>query len=62
MATCGIPVTEDFRLVRIRDTLHLSEAYVSPALMKELTEMGRGEQIGEFRPIEFDSQGNITPF
>lgn len=62
MATCGIPVTEDFRLVRIRDTLHLSEAYVSPALLKELTETGRGEQIGEFRPIEFDSQGNITPF
>lgn len=62
MATCGIPVTDQFRLVRIRDTLHLGDAYVSPALLRELVESGRGEQIGEFAPIQFDEKGNIVPF
>ncbi len=62
MRTCGIPVTEDYRFVRIRDTLHLSEAYVSPALLRELTEKGRGKQIGPFRPVEYDEKGKIAEF
>lgn len=62
LSTCGVPVTDQFRLARIRDTLHLSEAYVSLPLLRELTQSGRGEQIGPFQPIQYDPSGRILPF
>lgn len=58
----GIPVTDDFRLVWIRDTLHLDETYVSQSLWKELEQGNLGEKISDFISISFDETGQIMRF
>lgn len=60
--SCGIPVTDDFRLVWIRDTLHLDEIYVSQSLWKELEQGNLGEKISDFISISFDETGQIMRF
>lgn len=49
------------RIMRIRDTLHLEELYVSDALLAELRERDDVEVLGEAAP-PFDDEGAITPF
>jgi hypothetical protein len=49
------------KILRIRDTLHLSEFHASPALARELTAGGRCECIAEPGPI-FDDAGELLPF
>lgn len=52
--------TEDLRLTMISDTLHLSDCYVSEAMLPDLEGDGRFEVLGTPRPITFDATGNLT--
>ena len=49
------------RIMRIRDTLHIEELYVSDALLAELRERDDVEVLGRAAP-PFDDEGAITPF
>ena len=51
--SAGNYTDESIRFARIRDTLHLDEAYLSKALMDELKACGKGEQLSEFKPLSF---------
>lgn len=58
LMSIGRPVNADsVRAVRIRNTLALNEAWVSPALLHELS-----ENAAEFIPLSFDASGRICPF
>jgi hypothetical protein len=49
------------RIIRILDTLHLEDVYVSPAILDDLTDATAIEVIE--RDVEmFDSAGSLTPF
>jgi hypothetical protein len=56
------PLTpEEERIIRIRDTLHLDEIYVSRAVLAEIEGEAHIEVIGE--PVDcFDGQGRLAPF
>jgi hypothetical protein len=49
------------RIVRILDTLHLEDVYVSSALVEELSDQPGIEVIGQGSNL-FDDAGNLTPF
>lgn len=52
----------DCRIVRIRNTLHLSEIEVSEAMLAEVrARPERFEVLGEPRALAFDAQGNLPP-
>ena len=59
--SCGaIPAGQE-RVIRIQDTLHLGEVYVSDAILADLRQRSDIEFLGE--PMEmFDEQGNLYPF
>ena len=58
---CGPIDAGHLRVIRIKDTLHLSEIYVSDALVPELT--GRSDVALDTQPAEmFDAAGSLTPF
>jgi hypothetical protein len=59
--SCGHLSEGRERIVRILDTLHLEELYVSPALVDELSDRSEIEVIGP-GPALFDDAGNLTPF
>lgn len=60
---CGRPVTsDDVKVARIPNTLHLNEMYVSRSLMEDIKDDPRVKQIGEFEPIQFDESGALLPF
>lgn len=62
LRSCGRVVAEGReRIVRILDTLHLEEVYVSPALVAELSDQPHIEVIGP-GPDLFDKAGRLTPF
>jgi hypothetical protein len=47
--------------MRIRDTLHLGEVYVSPAILNEIRGRGDIEILGE--PVDiFDAAGELRAF
>jgi hypothetical protein len=56
--SCGHIAPGRARVVRILDTLHLEEVYVSPAVLEELTDV---EVIGQGAD-PFDPTGRLTPF
>ena len=47
------------RLVRIKDTLHLGEIYISEALLAEARANPAIEICGEPTDMRFDAQGNL---
>jgi len=53
--------SDEIRLVRIKDTLHLEELEISEALLPEARKLGF-TILGEARPIPFDDTGRIRPF
>ena len=61
LRTCGHVAEGRERLVRILDTLHLEEVYVSPALLDELSDRSRFEVLGP-GPDLFDEAGRLTAF
>lgn len=44
--------------VRIRNTLHLEELWLTPMALKAATNC---EQIGTFRPLEYNEEGDLLP-
>lgn len=61
LRSCGHLPQGRERIVRIADTLHLEEVYVSPAIFEELAERQDVEAIGP-GPILFDESGRLAPF
>jgi hypothetical protein len=59
--SCGYLPEGRERIVRILDTLHLEEVYVSPALVEELSGQDRIEVLGPSSDI-FDANGALAPF
>lgn len=49
------------RIVRIQDTLHLEELYVSPAVLEEIRGK-KGVEITDEKPALFDTEGNLSEF
>jgi hypothetical protein len=59
--SCGVIPDEDFRVVRIRNTLELSEVYVSDAVLEALADREDVIPIQDPTPV-FDDAGALTPF
>jgi hypothetical protein len=60
LTSLAIPDTAAARIVRISDTLNLSEIDVSEALRKEVSSSTALSAIGEPREILFDGNGNLA--
>ena len=58
---CGNKLPGKERIIRIKDTLHLSELLVSDAVLKELTNNSKIEQLAKNVPL-FDEHQAMTPF
>ncbi len=58
---CGRIATDDLRVVRVRDTLRLGEAYVSDAVLHELKHRTDIEVVSGPVPA-FDEAGALWPF
>ena len=61
LQTCGMVGPEDARVIHIGDTLHLSEILVSEAWSDELERRNDLESLGEFEPMSFAPDANLTP-
>jgi hypothetical protein len=57
----GVP-PEETRFVRIPNTLHLRDVYVSENLLDEALATGGARRVGESEELEFDTEGYLTPF
>jgi hypothetical protein len=57
----GATPPDQVRLVRIKDTLHLEELEISPALLPEARQAGLAV-VDEARPLEFDEAGRLRPW
>lgn len=53
---------KDARLVRIPNTLHLHELFISESLLPEIRSLPHVEVISEPEEMTFDEQGNLTSF
>jgi len=52
---------ERARVIRIRNTLMLSEIECSEAFLSEIEKSPHLEILGEARPLGFDAEGRIIP-
>lgn len=50
---------ESLRVVRIRDTLHLGEIWVSPSILEEVRNDPRFTVVEEAKPMSFDKNGSF---
>jgi hypothetical protein len=57
----GLTAPHDARIVRIKNTLHLTEMAVSEPLLRQACETPRLSQVGEPAPMSFDIDGNLAP-
>lgn len=57
--TCNAPDPSDIRIVRIQDTLHVSEIMISEAVYNEIKEDPRYTVLSGSFELRFDAQGNI---
>jgi hypothetical protein len=57
----GLTPPDRARLVRIKNTLRLTEIEVSESLLDEVKQNDRLSQITEISPMTFDSSGNLLP-
>lgn len=61
LRSCGYLPPGRERIVRIKDTLHLDEVYVSKAILDEVESRDDVEVLGQ--PLQlFDAEGNLTKF
>lgn len=60
MRCCGRPEIDALRVVRIRDTLTMSELQVSASLEKDVVEHPALEVAGDAGPLTFDDEGNLA--
>ncbi|MBN2326524.1 MAG: DUF2088 domain-containing protein [Candidatus Omnitrophica bacterium] len=61
LISLGYIPTEKIRLLRIRDTLHLTRIEVSEALLPELKKRPNISTISELHDLEFDGDDNLRP-
>ena len=59
LACCLKVVPENARIVRIRDTKHLEQLYVSAPALPEVMATGRCEIVEPLHPIAFDAAGDF---
>jgi hypothetical protein len=62
MAALGRERVEDLRVVRIKNTLHLTEVEVSEAFLAELAGRDDLTPLGDPSPLSFEADGALTPF
>ncbi len=51
---------EEVRLIRIPNTLYLTDCYVSEAVLRDLTDTSRFTVVHEPRPVVFDAKGSLA--
>jgi hypothetical protein len=56
LTTCGPIEPEDARIIRIKDTLHLEEMYVSKAVIDEISENSNVEVVGDYQEVLDDRE------
>ncbi|HEY5562755.1 MAG TPA: DUF2088 domain-containing protein [Clostridiaceae bacterium] len=61
LRTCGPIEIEEARIIRIKNTLKLSEIYVSKPVYEEIKDKDNIEVIGEYKNV-FDSKGEFISF
>lgn len=61
LRSCGRIEEDDLRVIRVRDTLHLGEAYASDAVLRELAGASNIEVAGPRLPA-FDEGRGLSPF
>ena len=61
MRTSGRIAPEDARVIRIENTLHLTELYVSKSVYEEIKDRPDIELISDFVPM-FQENGELTEF
>lgn len=57
--TCNVLDYSKCRLVRIQDTLHLGEIWISEALLSEAIDHPQITILGEAEELQFDEEGNL---
>lgn len=62
LETIGLTPPEGGRVVRIENTLKLTEVDISEPLLEEAELRSDLEVIGELKPFEFGADGNLLPF
>ncbi len=62
LRSCGYVEAGRERIVRILDTLHLEEVYVSPADCRRAIGIGTGSNCWGHGPELFDQTGRLTDF
>ena len=60
LACCHQIENESARIMRIQDTKHLEDLWVSEPLLPQMEATGRVHRIGEAEEISFDTQGMFT--
>jgi len=58
----GLTPPEQARVVRIKNTLHLTEIDVSESMLSEAKANARLSQVTDPAPLTFDGSGNLSPF
>lgn len=61
LRTCGPIESEDIKMIRIKNTLHLDEIYVSTAVFDEIKDREDIEVIGEYQEM-FGDKGKLLEF
>ncbi len=61
LMTCGAVDSSRARLVRVKDTLHLTRFFASEALLTDIEADPRLKIIGGFAPLAFDDSGRPLP-
>ena len=62
LACLGLDRIEDARVVRIKNTLHLTEVDVSEAFLQEISKRNDLMPGGEAEPLAFTADGSLLPF
>jgi hypothetical protein len=62
LTTVGLVAPAEARVIRIRDTLHLAEVLVSAAYLPEVEQRKDLEILEPPREMEFDANGDLSPF
>jgi hypothetical protein len=62
LRVCGQPDPLQARVVRIKNTLSMSEIDISEALARDLVTGETINRVGQLFNLEFDSQGTLLPF
>ena len=57
--TCNGVSPENLRVILIRNTLHMSELYLSEAFWEQAQETPGMEIVSECAPLPFDADGNL---